>query len=264
MAENSLLDQEGGGECSSVGRTTIAGRSDTALRISPWQGISLAAIVSVAVWGTLEAIMPVYVVQDDMQMSGNDVTQEQMQEQRDTSVLYRTRNAMISLSMLAFTLASTIAALELFIRGEQLRAIWSGLLGGLIAAVIASGAGAVGATLLDSLAMPDHRLVKTMIVQSGMLSTMGLAIGLGISLAFFRKQLLLTCTGGCMLGGLLAAFAFPIVASVLLPDLNTEELMPGAGIGRLLWAGLAAGLIGVTVTGLGKERSQPNAQTSTP
>ena len=123
-----------------------------------------------------------------------------------------------------------------------------------MAALIAIGAGAVGAALIDKVHLPDHRLVKTMIVQSGMLGLMGLGIGFGIALALFHRRIAVTCATGCLLGGFLAALLFPIVASVLLPQVNTDLLMPDPGMGRLLWLGIAASLIGATVTGLGKER----------
>ena len=257
MAEHPGVEDQSSAEPSlPVGNSCQVEGDDTALVMLPWQSLLLASVVSLAVWATLEGIMPVFQLPEHLQNFGNDATQAQMQEQRETVALFQTRNATISIALLAFTLALAIAAAELLFRGERSRAIWGGLLAGLMAAILAIGAGAVGAALMESLVLPDHRLAKTMIVQSGMLGLTGLAVGLGIALALFRRRLLVTCAGGCLLGGLLAAFLFPIVASMLLPQLNTEFLMPDPGIGRLLWIGLSAGLIGATLTGLGKERKR--------
>ncbi|MEO8494330.1 MAG: hypothetical protein ABI614_04620 [Planctomycetota bacterium] len=256
MTKDSLGDRSAAEPQLPAGNSRRARRGETALVMSTWQGLMLVSVASLAVWGTLEAIMPVFLVPGHLQSFGNDATAALKQEQRDSNALCRAKNATLSIALLASTLALSLAAAELLLRGERLRAIWGGLLAGLMAAAIVIGAGAVGATSIEALALPDHRLFKTMIVQSGVLGALGLAVGLGISLALFRVRLLVTCAGGCLLGGLLAAFLFPIAASILMPRLNTEFLMPDAGIGRLFWIGLAAGLIGVAVTGLGKERSR--------
>jgi hypothetical protein len=92
-----------------------------------------------------------------------------------------------------------------------------------------------------------------MIVQGAMLGVMGLGLGLAMSLALSRPRPLVTCVTGCLLGGVLAALVFPPIVGFFLPGANTEDLVPDEGTGRLLWVGLVAGLIGMTVTGLGQE-----------
>jgi hypothetical protein len=72
---------------------------------------------------------------------------------------------------------------------------------------------------------------------------------------------------GGLLAGLLAAMVFPILAASLvtlaaefgaaglMPDANTELIIPKGAVIRLLWLGLTAGLLGLTIPGLAAKRA---------
>ena len=128
--------------------------------------------------------------------------------------------------------------------------------------MIAIGAGAASSTISTAIGTNTNPtvppkvspLVKVMIVQGAGLGVLGLGIGLAMALPLFPPRPLATCVTGGLLGGLLAALVFPLAIGFLLPNANTEELMPEAAVGRLLWIGLFAGFLGITLTGLGKEQ----------
>ena len=61
------------------------------------------------------------------------------------------------------------------------------------------------------------------------------------------------CLTSGLLGGLLAGLIFPFASSILLPNAQTEVLMPDPGVSRLLWLALVSCLSVLTVTGMGKE-----------
>ena len=233
-----------------------------ALVMKPWQGLACALLAGLIVCGTLQAILPVYEMPADLQALQGPAIAPRLQEMQEHTRVARIKNATLSFGVLAFTLGLVLTAAELLIRRDPLRAVWGGLLAGVLAGVIGLGAGAAGAALSGALGPTDNPLVKPivtplvklMLVQGAVLGVIGLGVGLAMSLPMFRPRLSITCMTGCLLGGLLAALIFPPAIGFVFPNANTEDLMPEAGKGRFLWVGLAVGLIGVTVTGLGKEK----------
>ena len=59
------------------------GSGERALAVAPWQGLLLASVASIAVWGTLEVIMPVFRLPEHLQNLGNDATAAKLQEHRE-------------------------------------------------------------------------------------------------------------------------------------------------------------------------------------
>jgi len=241
-------------------RATGVGRG--ALVIAPWQALLLSLLAGLVVWAILESILPVFELSEELAALQGPAMAPRLAEIQQEREIANTRNTMLSLVVLAFTLALLLTAAEALLRRDLPRAVWGGLLAGIVAGAIALGAGAAGAALAKSLklqANPQEQttlspLAKSVLVQGGMLGVLGLGVGLALSLPLFRPDLCATCVLGCLLGGLVAALVFPLTASTLLPNVGTEKLMPDAGVARLLWIGLATTLIGATVAGLGKER----------
>jgi hypothetical protein len=229
-------------------------RADSALRLSRAQGLIWPMLASLVVWGVLEKSLPVFQLPPELRELTGNVSGELSDRMRMEMPVVEANNAKFSLAILAFSLGLTLTVAELQVRRQTPRALIVGPVAGFVAAAIAVLAGTAGAALMDSVRLPDHRLVKTMILQCAMLGVLGLGVGVAMAAMLFRASLWKNCIAGCLLGGLLAAFLFPILAAVLMPRMNTEFLIPEPGVGRLLWVGLPASLIGLSVTGLGKER----------
>lgn len=225
------------------------------LVLGPGAGLVISVLVGLALGGILHALLPVFQLPERLQnLSGNLPNELLMELKREMSRV-DFRNAAFALALWGGGLAWALTTTELCLRRQRGRAVWGGLLAGLVAALVAAGGMALAAALQDSLAMPDSRLVKSTLVQGTLFGIAGLGIGLGLALPLRPRKLLLSCLIGGLLGGMVAGALFPILASVALPNLNTDFLMPDEALGRLLWTVLAAGFIGVTITGLSKERA---------
>ena len=254
---------ESGERVDSAKRSEQAAKSPAAsedgLAMSPLVGLTMALFAGLVVWGILEMIMPVFVLPEHLRDAGGNMPEELHRELFAALKVNTEQNAILSLVLLASILALVLSVTELLHRRAGLRVAWGGLLAGLLAGVVALGAVTLAIELHDALSLEGNRLGKTLIVQSAMLGMTGLGIGLAIAVPMFRPRLFLTCLAGCLIGGLLAALIFPISASVCLPHVNTDQLIPQPGVGRLLWAALATGLIGLAACGLGKKKKRKRA-----
>jgi len=246
-----------------VPSTAIAplGNHDHALMTTPLFGLAMALLAGIAVWGTLEATLPVFQLPDHLTQVGGNAPDAELNAQRTALKVTKERNAIFSLVVLGSTLALVLTAFELVHRRAGARIIWGGLVAEVIAGVIALGAAVVGIGIHDGLELQDHRVGKTIIVQGAMFAIFGLGIGLAIGIPTLRPRLVITCVAGCLIGGMLTALIFPVVASTLLPNSNIDFLVPESRVGRLLWVGLTTGLIGLTTTGLGKDKKKLHAAT---
>jgi hypothetical protein len=252
-AGNAAADDAVAEQKSSQSVSTPTRIGEKALVISPIPGLILAALAALLAWGVLGIVDPVFELPDHLRDLSGNAPEEQQNELMAASVDTNNNNATFGLVLLASTLGLFLTVAELTFRRERLRAIWGGLLAILIAGAIAVGGGCLGAFLSLSPLLPDDALTRTMIVQGVTWGVVGLGVGLAVGLPILRVPLMMTCAVSGMLGGLFAGLIFPITASVLLPNLRTQILMPDPGIGRLLWLGLASGLIALTLTGMGKK-----------
>ncbi len=232
---------------------------ERSLVIAPWQGLLVALLAGLAAWGALQLIPSVFQLPEELRAVTGNAPAEQLSRLHAATATTQTRNAMFSVAVLAFALGLSLAAAEQLLRRNLLGAVLGGLFVGLVAGLIAVGAVAVGNALQSSLDFENKRLLKTMVVQGAILGVMGAGIGLALALSLLRPRLLVSCIVGCLLGGMLAALAFPLTAGVFFPDVNTDFLVPEPGLGRLLWAAFASGLIGVTVAGLGHRKQDAKA-----
>jgi hypothetical protein len=228
---------------------------DKALVMRPLPSLLIALLAGVVVWAVLNAIQPVFHLPEHLAALTGNVTDVQAQALRTGSAAVIQKNTTLTLAATASVLALTLAAAELLFRRQPVRAVWGGLLAGVIAGGAGVGAAALGAVLMTSVNV-ETPLTKTMIIQGGMLGVIGLGVGLAIAIPIFRPRLAANCMIGGLLGGVLAAFVFPMLVS-LMPRVNTEQLVPER-LGLLLWISLAYGLIGATMAGLGKEKPKPS------
>ncbi len=233
--------------------------SREALLLSPMLGLGVALVAALSVWGTLEIVWPVFRLPEHLRELSGNVGEAEQAEFFAALKVTRERNAVFAMVLLAAGLALALSVAELLQRGAGWRIVWGGLLACLVGGVSAVAAGAGAIALHEALDLEGNRLGKTLLVQAGLMGLIGLGVGLALAVPLFRPRLALNCLAGCLIGGLLAGLVFPIAASFCLPDVNTDELVPHPGPGRLLWAGLACGLIGLAATGLGKRKERQHA-----
>ncbi len=230
---------------------------EKALLLSMIPGLIVAGVVALAVWGVLEVMPSVFELPEHLRELSGNAPEEQQKERLDTSLVVSNRNAALSLVMLVSTLSLFLTIAEVKLRHQGLRAIWGGLLAMLIASVFAVGGSILGGVLAASASLPEDPFVRTIIVQCAMLGLAGSGVGAGVAFAttlpIFRPQLLAICLTSGLLGGLLAGLIFPFASSILLPNAQTEVLMPDLGVSRLLWLALVSCLSALTVTSMGKE-----------
>jgi hypothetical protein len=184
---------------------SVAGGStssaDSSLVIRPVTCLVLVLLTGLVVWAFLDAILPIFQLPEHLSnLAGNSVTADQLQESRAVSASVRNNNAAVAIAVSASALALVLAAAEMLFRRDLLRAIWGGLLAGLLAAGAGLGAATFGAVLMSSLSVED-RLTKTLLTQAAVLGVLGSSVGMAVSLPMFRARLL----GNCTLGGLLGA-----------------------------------------------------------
>ena len=239
------------------GLSTPTRNGEKALLLSPIPGLILAGFVAFLVWGVLEVLPPVFELPEHLRELSGNAPEEQQKERMDASLAISNNNAALSLVMLTSTLGLFLTVAEVKLRRLGSRAIWGGLLAILIAGVFAVGGAVLGGMLAVSPALPEDPLIRTIVVQCAMFGLAGLGVGAGVAFAatlpVFRLRLLATCCVGGLLGGTLAGLVFPFASSILLPSARTEDLMPDAGVSRLLWLALVSCLSALTLTGMVKE-----------
>jgi hypothetical protein len=94
-------------------------------------------------------------------------------------------------------------------------------------------------------------LAKTIGAQSAVLGLLGLGVGTGLGSAVGSIRLGVQLAIGGMLGGLLTALVYPAGVGFLLPNAQTEHVVPIESVSQLLWLAAASLLVAVVMTGLG-------------
>jgi hypothetical protein len=98
-------------------------------------------------------------------------------------------------------------------------------------------------------------LTKTMAMQGAMLATLLGGVGLVCgSILQRRMRTAVACLAVGLLAGVLAGMLYPMLAAVLLPTASTKPVVPDGPIIRLMWVGLAAVLLGLTVPRAARSR----------
>jgi hypothetical protein len=157
-------------------------------------------------------------------------------------------NAMLVLAMLGGFTAAGVAA------GQGLcgRA-WPGtVLAGVGCATLGVAAGALagylGLNVFHAIGSSSEvsDLSRAMLVNGVMFVTLGGGVGLGVG-AFFERSFraVVRSTFAGLLAGVMGGFAYPVVVALLLPSALTNVLIPTETGERLLWFGIASGMLGL-------------------
>jgi len=167
-------------------------------------------------------------------------------------------HAILVVAILGVAVGCFLSAAESCSRGMCRSALWKGPLGGVVGGLFGAGAGLLGFYLLEWLQYEAalSPLAKTITAQSAMLALLGVGIGVGVAIAYGGCRLLLNCTLGGVLGGVLAAIVYPTCVAYLLPVAQTERAIPKDSTSQLIWIAAATLLIGFALTGVGKRKKK--------
>jgi len=158
---------------------------------------------------------------------------------------------MVALSWLGGLIAGAIAIGEAFARRSP-RAV---LLAVPLAAAGGCAAGWIGSLAYEAFGIgPLASLGDTVKAQAPMLGLLGAGVGLALGGSHLSLRGGLALSGAGLLAGLLASLVYPVAVSVLLPTASTDSLIPQGAVNRLVWIGIAAGLLGATVAGAARPR----------
>jgi len=83
---------------------------------------------------------------------------------------------------------------------------------------------------------------------------LGLAVGLGAGLMAGTVRCAAIYALGGMAGGALAAVAYSLGIAIVLPETNTDALLPEEAKARLLWLAMLGGTIGIVIPLAGRRR----------
>lgn len=217
-------------------------------RSGPLAGLALSLVGGVLAWLVIQAFHPVFTNEEAAGDFGVLPPEIEWQLSRD--------NTMFILAMLS---ASTATGLVL---AEGMRRRWRNVAfaaaATLVTAVVVGGlAGYLGVighrSFKQDPGLSDlERAIRVNII---MLGGIGAAVGIGTGIFFGRRVLpAIECSIAGLLAGVLAGLLYPMVVAVAMPGAITKVLIPiGAGE-RLLWCGLASGLVGLTIPLVAKKR----------
>ncbi len=213
-------------------------------------GVTFALAGACLAWGLLLTLPPVFSVPPTEFGPFEQPTAEQAARLREGAARASLGNAVLALAWTGALLAGFMAVGEGVAR-RSARAALLGLAGcALIGALFGSLAGWAGhsvSQLIRTSPQLVSNLPRIVVVQMTIWAVLGGGVGLALG-----------CLTGCarngfvlLLGGVLAgAFAgmiYPITAAYLMPTFQTEQMIPQAGAGALLWLGTAAFFLGVVL-----------------
>jgi hypothetical protein len=229
----------------------MSGAKCSRLAIGPLWGVIFALAGGLAAWALIGALIPAFPEVSWPAWPSDEV------KARLTAAQARIdcSNQALAMGILGAVLGAAMAIGEGVVR----RSLGTALVGGVILAIagaLAGGlAGLVGHTLYQAWEMraANVPLVNTLVMHAAVLGTLGGGIGLGLGLLAHRAtSAAVHLFLGILAGGLAGVF-YPFLAGFCLPNVCTNTLIPEASAERLLWLGLATGLIGLIVPGTARK-----------
>ena len=238
-------------------------RSASHLQCGPVLGAFAALLAGLLVWGTWQAMDPVFVMPEELTNLPSPVPADLAIKQDQATAVMNRHNAILALGILGAVVGLFLATCEAGSRRALKSACWRSPMSAALAGLFGAGAGLAGSLVLESPELLGGwtPLAKTVVVQGVTLGILGLGVGVGVALPHGRLRLILRSATGGILGGLLAGLICPVVVAFLLPAAQTERVMPNDVASRLIWMTAAAVLIALVLTGLGK-RSRPMSRAS--
>jgi len=246
-------------ESSSVSAPAGGGAVPAAgLRCGPLVGCAAALLAGLLAWGLVQAAFPVFDIPEELknlpspQPSHLAVKAERAQVEADRW------NATLLFAVFGLGVAGVLAAAECLLRGRPAAAWWRVVLSGVTAGLLGAAGGLSASLLLESpqLLGGMSPLARTISVQCLGVGLAGLGIGLGVGTAGGARVLLQATVGG-VLAGVLVGFLYPTAMGYLLPNTQTERVVPLEPTSQLIWLAVIALMSALVITGLGKKDGGP-------
>jgi hypothetical protein len=223
------------------------------LAVRPWEGLLLGLGAAGIVWFAIQAVHPVFRVPKKFDVPSIGMPTELFVRHRREQDRVDQWHAALYLGGLGLLLSAGIGAREGMVR----RSIWPvvstplGALGG------ATG-GVLGCMVLEHVRtnIGPAELMHTVEAQLAAAVPLGLAVGLAAGLTTRTVRGALTYPLGGVAGGVLAAVAYSLAIAIVMPETNTDTLLPEKGAARLMWLAMVAGMIGLIVPLSGRRRNQ--------
>lgn len=134
--------------------------------------------------------------------------------------------------------------------------------GALFGGIFGAAAGPLGKFIGQSLPTTVDDAYRAALMHIAVWAVSGIGIGLGVALPSRRPNVIGRSVGAAIGGGFLAGLAYEIAASLAaiafplaLPDSDPAQLLPDGLWARMLWIGLAAGLMGLAIGSIGGQPS---------
>jgi hypothetical protein len=227
----------------------------TGVAIRPLEGLVLALIAGGVVWGLIEATHPVFHVRSEFHIGMNAPVDDIKANRREEDRVLR-NHAMLYVGSLGLALGLLLGAREAILRRSWLPPFaaaplgaFGGVLGGFLGCLVYEYVRAE---------IGQAELKHTIGAQWLLAAPLGLALGLGLSLATRKPSEIFKAMLGGLAAATLAAGLYPVLLSVVLPDASTENLLPEELGSRLVWLAILAGLIGLIIPLAGQKRAQEN------
>ncbi len=223
------------------------------LRCGPLTGCAVALFAALLTWGILQVSFPAFSIPKELRNLPSPQPPDLAAKAAQASVVAARWNATLLFAIFGLTVAGFLTATESILRRASGSAWWRGLLSGMIAGLCGAAAGLSASLLLEFLhAMAGiSPLAKTMSFQCLGLGLFGLGVGLGVGSTVDRRLLLNAAVGGA-LAGLLVGFLYPTGMGYLLPNTQTEHVVPIERTSQLIWLVAVSLLTAMVITGLGK------------
>ena len=231
------------------------------LAVSPFVGFALALLAGAISWGVVQRVHPVFHVPKEFEAPNIGMSAEVNLNNRLARERVERQHAMLYVGLLGLLVGGALGLGEGAARRSILPPLVTAPLGAL-GGVIGGLAGCL--VHLQTLAhVGQPQLADTLKEQIFVLTPLGLAIGLGLGLTLRSLTDGIKAALAGLAAGLVAGFAYPVAVSVLLPRSSTDMLLPFDLAGRVLWFGLASGLLGLLIPVAGRSRHKAIGMPST-
>jgi hypothetical protein len=150
------------------------------------------------------------------------------------------RNACVTFALIGSIMGLSFGS-ALGIGRHSLRAFAANSAGGILCGA-ASGAmaGAIEVIVVPVLFPSLAAESKTIPAEASSWAITGIGVGLGVNLAPLCRRALVSGTIAALGGGLIGGIVYVPIVAVLVPDVDTELVVPDSFVGKLVWIALPA------------------------
>jgi hypothetical protein len=157
----------------------------------------------------------------------------------------RAWNWMYGYALFGGILSAALSATEGAARRSLIRLLAGLVVGALLGALFGWGAGYAASVIYSGNFLEVDPMIRTMLFQACAWVVLGIGVGLATAAPAGSMRVIGKAVLGAVLGGLISAMLYPILAAYLFPTDHSDRVVP-AGLGnRLFWVGLTSGLMGL-------------------